>query len=93
MADRCRKRCGIIALHEELRLLNEAGISPRDLVRLATTDSATYLAGEQSALAPGNRADLVLLRANPLEAVGNLGAVERVVVGGRLAMAPEPSSG
>ena len=82
-----------IALHEELRLLDEAGLSPQDVLRLATTDSAAYLAGEQSALAPGNRADLVLLRANPLEAVGNLRAVERVVVGGRLATTPEPRSG
>jgi hypothetical protein len=57
------------ALLEELRLLQEHGLSPVDAVRAATTEPAAAMrqATEFGAIAKGMRADCVLLRDNPLE--------------------------
>ena len=73
------------AYHAELRALASAGIPTATLLRLAGEDGARYLAGRSTAIAAGNDADLVLLSANPLDAVTNFERVAHVVVGGRLA--------
>ena len=74
------------ALHDELRLLVEAGLSPADALAAATSSPARFLGlGEdRGTIAPGRRADLVLLDADPLTAIGNTSRIAAVVLGGEL---------
>jgi hypothetical protein len=66
------------AIHEELRRLVEAGLTPREALRAATAAPAEYLAEVLPDLEPfgtievGRRADLILLDADPLEDVAHL---------------------
>jgi imidazolonepropionase-like amidohydrolase len=73
------------ALHDELRLLVAAGLTPYEALRTATANPAAFL-GEQETfgtLAVGARADALLLDANPLADVQNAARRAGVVVRGR----------
>jgi Amidohydrolase family len=74
------------SLHEELELLVEAGLTPMEALQAATLNPARFLgkAQEFGTVAEGKRADLVLLDANPLEAISNTHKIDAVVVNGRL---------
>ena len=76
--------------HRELELLVESGVSPADALRMGTLNSAAILGqeGELGEIAPGRRADLVVLRGNPLEEVRNTRSIESVWLGGVQACAP-----
>ena len=55
-------------LHDELAKLVEAGMTPGEALRAATYDNARFLAGAQAefgSVAPGWRADLVLVDGDP----------------------------
>lgn len=69
----------------EIELLSQAGLSPMEVLGAATRNGALALkkSAELGAIAPGLRADLLLLGANPLEDVRNLGKVEKVMEGGQ----------
>jgi hypothetical protein len=73
-------------LHEELALMARGGIAPWDVLKAATLDPARYLglADSIGTIGEGKLADLVLLGANPLEAIGNTRRVETVVANGRV---------
>jgi hypothetical protein len=72
------------SLTQELELLVAAGLTPHEALASATRTSAEALGFEKSGVvAPGYRANLVLLTGDPLKQIG---AVERpvgVMVGGR----------
>jgi imidazolonepropionase-like amidohydrolase len=72
------------SLHDEMRLLAEAGIPPADVLRMATHDAAVGLGREQEigAVRAGLRADLVVLTKDPLADIGNTRSIELVVQGG-----------
>lgn len=72
------------SLHEELRDLVDAGLTPLEALRTATANPAEFL-GEtgRGTIARGKAADVVLLGANPIEAIGNTEAIEAVVMNGR----------
>lgn len=73
------------SLHRELELLVEAGLTPREALRTATSNPAEFF-GQQSELgtiAKGKRADLLLLDANPLEDIRNTRKVFAVIQNGR----------
>jgi len=74
------------SLHDELALLVEAGLSPLAALQAATLAPARYrnIANEQGTIAPGQRADLVLLDANPLADIRNTQQINAVVVNGEL---------
>ena len=75
-----------LSLHEELGLLvTEGGLSPLEALRAATINPAgTFsLADSLGTVAEGRIADLVLLGANPLEHIGNVSAIDAVVLNGR----------
>jgi imidazolonepropionase-like amidohydrolase len=60
-----------IGLHQELALLVEAGLSPYDALVMATRAPAEFLHDDSfGTIAEGQRADLVLLEANPFENIG-----------------------
>ena len=74
------------SLHRELRLLNDAGLSPMDVLRTATTVPATYLrrTDRYGGISKGKAADLVLLNANPLDDIRNTSRIEAVLIDGRV---------
>ncbi|MEE8349454.1 MAG: amidohydrolase family protein, partial [Acidobacteriota bacterium] len=79
------------AMHHELELLVEAGLTPMQALQSATSWAADMLAGVQGrrgnqrvgSLQPGNFADLLVLDANPLEDIANTQKIEKVMKGGR----------
>lgn len=74
-----------LSLHEELELLVEAGLTPSEALRSATTTAAEFLGRPDAGrIAAGQVADLVLLRENPLEDIRNTRSIDRVVLRGRL---------
>jgi imidazolonepropionase-like amidohydrolase len=70
----------------EMRLMQEAGLTPLEVLRSATSDGALALglAGELGRIAPGQHADLVVLDADPLADSGNLERIYRIVRDGRV---------
>jgi len=69
------------ALHRELELLAEAGLSPLEALRAATSDAAKFLGHEAEfgVVANGAHADLVLLDENPLEKISNTTKISAVI--------------
>lgn len=79
---------GVVAgfsLHDEMELLQNAGLTPEEALRSATQLPAQWLGleSEIGAIEAGKQADLVLLDANPLEDVRNSRQIAGVVVNGR----------
>jgi imidazolonepropionase-like amidohydrolase len=74
------------ALHDELELLERAGLSPLAALEAATLNPARFLGVDASTgtIEPGKSADLVLLEANPLEHIGNTRKIVAVIAQGRL---------
>ena len=74
-----------LTLRQEFRELADAGISPLDILRMATVNAAAYL-GKTDAVgvvASGFDADMVVLDADPLDRVEHLHAIAGVVRAGR----------
>jgi imidazolonepropionase-like amidohydrolase len=73
-------------LHEEFVLLAKGGMSPLEILRAATLEPARYFGAADSfgRIAVGQRADLVLLDADPLRDIRNTRRVSAVVTNGRL---------
>lgn len=73
------------SLHRELRSLVEAGLSPYAALEAATRTPAEYLRAldRQGTVTKGKRADLLLLDANPLEAIANTERRAGVMARGR----------
>ena len=74
------------AVHEEMRLFVEAGLTPTEALRAATLAPAEFLGALDSlgAIRPGAVADLVLLGADPMLDITNTTRIVAVVAGGRL---------
>jgi imidazolonepropionase-like amidohydrolase len=69
----------------ELRLLVRAGLSPREALRTVTTEPARYFRADSLGVVAARAvADLVVLDADPLVDIGNVGRVHLVVAGGRV---------
>ena len=73
-------------VHDELEAMVRGGMTPLAALQTATVNPARYFGLDQTAgsIAPGHMADLVLLDANPLTDITNVGRVRAVVVAGRL---------
>lgn len=87
------------ALHRELGIIASLGVSPFKLYESGSKNVARYVAeklkqdGRFGTVAVGNRADLVLLNANPLESVANLRHRAGVMVKGRWVSSAEIDRG
>lgn len=70
----------------EMRRWIAAGVSTRQLFRAATIENARilHLDREIGSIEKGKRANLLLLRTNPLDSVEAYNAIETVFLGGRL---------
>ena len=74
------------SLHDELANFVEAGFTPMESLQTATSNPAKFLEMEASfgSVEPGKVADLVLLKANPLEDIRNTQKIDAVIARGRL---------
>lgn len=74
------------AVHRELELLVDGGISPIDALRIGTLHGAIFLgkAHELGTIEVGKLADFVLLDADPTEDIDHAKKIHRVVKGGVL---------
>lgn len=74
-----------ISLHEELQELVAAGLNPREALEAATSNAARFLGqdGEFGVVAPGARADLLLVDGNPLDDLSVLRFPRVVILKGR----------
>jgi imidazolonepropionase-like amidohydrolase len=72
------------SLHEELSLLVKAGLTPMQALQSATRNAGIFFGlPDTGTIAKGNRADLVLLDANPLDDIENARKIQSVVLAGR----------
>lgn len=72
------------AVHREMELLVAAGIAPVEVIRIATHNAAVFLGKEEEfgRVAPGLRADLVLLNADPAADINNAKNIAAVIKNG-----------
>ena len=79
-----------LAMHHEMELLVEAGLTPMQALQSSTSWAADMLAGFKGArgnqrvgsIQAGNFADLLILEADPLEDIAHTKGIERVMKGG-----------
>ena len=73
------------SLHQEFRLLAASGLSPLEILQMTTLNGAQFLQREATmgTVDEGKNADLVLLDANPVADVENLGKIAAVFLKGR----------
>ena len=77
------------ALHRELQVAVDAGLTPYQVLQSGTRNVGRYVAqdlkqdGNFGTVTPGSRADLVLLNSNPLSSLRNLTDRAGVMVKGR----------
>jgi cytosine/adenosine deaminase-related metal-dependent hydrolase len=76
------------SIHDELRILTENGFTPYEAIAAGTIHAAAVVEemvgeGGFGAVAVGNRADLILVSANPLEDVAHLKGIQGVMAAGR----------
>ena len=87
------------SLHRELALAVAAGLTPYQVLESGTRNVGRYAAeelkldGRFGTVATGQRADLVLLDANPLDDIGNLTRRSGVMGRGRWVTADEIRTG
>ena len=73
------------SLHDELGLLVEAGLTPLQSLQTATVNPAQFLGiKDMGTIAPGTKANLVLLDANPVEDIANTKRISAVIMRGTL---------
>ncbi|QKS01669.1 amidohydrolase family protein [Sphingomonas sp. CL5.1] len=80
---------GSSTLHE-LELLVRAGLTPSQALVAATRTSAQIMAqdADRGTIAPGKRADLVLIDGKPWEQIADVHKVSQVMIDGRLVFGP-----
>jgi imidazolonepropionase-like amidohydrolase len=73
-------------LHEELKYLVEAGLTPTEALQTATINPAIFLGKDNKlgTVEKGKLADLVILNADPVRNIRNLHFIEAVIANGQL---------
>jgi imidazolonepropionase-like amidohydrolase len=73
------------SLHREMALMVDAGMTPHEVLTSGTLNVGRYFADKDTfgTIAAGQRADLILLDANPLTDIGNVAKRAGVMVRGR----------
>jgi len=71
------------SLHDELRNLVAAGLTPYEALRTATINAAEFLGATSGVVAAGKEADLILVNGDPLKDVNNASRRAGVMLRGR----------
>ena len=76
------------SIHDELRILVENGFTPYEAIAAGTVVASKIVKrmngkDDFGTIAPGKRADLILLQQNPLEDVANARKISGVMAAGR----------
>lgn len=71
------------SIHREMALYVDTGWTPYQVLASGTRVVGEYFGEDFGTVAPGQRADLVLLEANPLDDIGNVARRVGVMVAGR----------
>ena len=72
------------AEQKELQMMAEAGMTPAQVIVAATSRSAAFLGlADRGTIAPGKRADLLVLDANPLDDIRNTRRIAGMYLAGR----------
>lgn len=73
-------------LHDELKILVQAGLSPVQALQTATINPAIFFNKEKEPglIEEGKNADLVILDKNPLEDISNVGKISSVIFNGEV---------
>lgn len=72
------------SMHDELRSLNLAGMSPAQTLATATKNPAELMNSNAGIIEVGRRADLIILNKNPLSDIENTRTVDTVILNGRV---------
>lgn len=74
------------SIHHEMKTMSDAGISNAKILHSGTANPAQFFNAEDEygTITPGASADLILLRANPLEDISHSSEIEAVMVRGTL---------
>jgi imidazolonepropionase-like amidohydrolase len=74
------------SVFREMRRMVDAGLSPREVLLAATVNGARFFGrpDDLGSVEPGRLADLVVVNANPIEDISNMGKVSWVVKGGEV---------
>ena len=74
------------SFHRELELYVQAGLTPMQVIQLATLGSARVMGmdRETGSIEPGKRADMILVDGDPLRNFSDLRKVSRVIANGRV---------
>jgi imidazolonepropionase-like amidohydrolase len=72
------------SVFRELEIMTQAGLSPLQVLRAATSNGARAMGRDVGVLAPGKLADVVVLDADPLAEVRNLSRIHRIIKDGRI---------
>ena len=74
------------SLHHELELLVKAGINPLNVIKIATSNGAEALGilDDVGTIEAGKQADMIILNANPIRNIRNIGAIEGVIEDGQV---------
>lgn len=83
-----------ISLHREMQLLEKAGISPIDVITIATRNGAEALGilDQVGTIEVGKRADLVIINADPLKDIKNTRMIKAVYLNGKLVHSEEKNN-
>jgi imidazolonepropionase-like amidohydrolase len=78
------------SMHQELELFVQAGLTPMEVIQVATFNNARVMARENElgTVEPGKYADLIILDADPLEEISNTRKIHLVIKDG-LILEPE----
>ena len=81
------------SLHQEFQLLVAAGLAPSEVLKMTGENASRALrSNDVGVIEAGRLADLVLLRANPLDNIANTRAIQWIMRGGkRLSYGPPQS--
>jgi imidazolonepropionase-like amidohydrolase len=73
-----------LAEQKELQLMAEAGMTPAQVIVAATSRAAEFLGlSDRGTIAPGKRADLLVLDADPLADIRNTRRIAKLYVAGK----------
>ena len=74
------------AIFREFQLMKQAGLSPMQILQCTTANAAKVFGGDTGpkigSIKPGNFADLVILKSNPVEDIKNASDIETVIKNG-----------